>query len=194
MLLGGLRADVVRTHLGSLDPPALARLFTELESEARGDLDEGAAEVEVERFLELRYAGQEHTLQVPVPAGPIDDEALVRVRAEFERRSEESYAFTLPVAVEVVAGRLSVTSPSDRARWPSLEHPSGRELAPREVDLDQHGGVRTAEVFDRAALEPARPVDGPCVVEEPASTTLVLLGQRVVKDELGNLLIEEADR
>ena len=193
MLLGGLRSDVVRTHLGPLDAPALAQLFAELEKEALETLDEPTSAIVVERFLELRYAGQEHTLEVPLPAGAMDEDLLDRVRADFDRRSEESYAFTLPVPVEVVAGRLSVTAPAERVRWPSLSEGSGRELVAREVDLDQHGGLRTAEVWDRGALEPGRSLAGPCVVEEPASTTLVLLGQHVVKDDLGNLLIEEGD-
>jgi len=34
-------------------------------------------------------------------------------------------------------------------------------------------------------------VSGPCVIEEPAATTLVLPGQAVHRDDLGNLLIEE---
>jgi N-methylhydantoinase A len=33
---------------------------------------------------------------------------------------------------------------------------------------------------------------GPCIVEEPATTTLVLPGQVLHVDELGNLVIEEA--
>jgi N-methylhydantoinase A len=37
----------------------------------------------------------------------------------------------------------------------------------------------------------AEPVTGPCVIEEVAATTLVLPGQRVSADELGNLVIEE---
>jgi N-methylhydantoinase A len=87
-----------------------------------------------------------------------------------------------------------VTSPFDPVGWPSSAAPSkAPELATREVDLDQHGGVVMADVVDRAAMEPGRPVDGPCIVEEPASTTLVLPGQRVRSDELGNLVIEEVE-
>jgi N-methylhydantoinase A len=194
MLLGGLRADAVRTHLGPLDAEALAPLFVELEKEATDALEDPSADLEVDRFLELRYAGQEHTLEIPVPAGRVDDVLLAGLRADFDRRSLEAYAFSLPTAVEVVAARVGVDAPFDHVEWSSALERSGRRLERREVDFDQHGGVCTAEVVDRAALEAGDAVDGPCIVEEPASTTLVLPGQRVARDELGYLLIDEVDR
>ena len=66
------------------------------------------------------------------------------------------------------------------------------ELPAREVDLDEHGGVRTVAAVHRGALEPGAPMPGPCVIEEAASTTLVLPGQTVTRDAIGNLVIEEA--
>ena len=48
-------------------------------------------------------------------------------------------------------------------------------------------------VIGRAGLGRRRR-DGPCVVEEPAATTLVLPGQAVSRDEMGNLVIEEQPR
>lgn len=193
MLLGGLRADAVRTHIGPLESEALTRLFAELEREATDALEEPTEKLDVDRLVELRYAGQEHTLEIPVRVGAVDDELLAGLRADFDRRSEEVYAFSLPTAIEVVAARVSVTASFGQVEWPSSPDPSTRRLEPREVDFDQHGGVLVAEVVDRAAIEVGEAVDGPCIVEEPASTTLVLSGQRVTKDELGNLLIDEVN-
>jgi hypothetical protein len=45
-------------------------------------------------------------------------------------------------------------------------------------------------VLNRAELGRRR-IGGPCVIEEVAATTLVLPGQAVSRDELGNLVIEE---
>lgn len=193
MLLGGLRADAVRTHLGALHAATLAMLFDELQEEATAALEDPAGVSEVERFLELRYAGQEHTLEIPLPTGPIDDDALLRLRDDFDQRSEEAYAFSLPTEVEVVAARVGVTAPFDHVEWPQAPTRAAHPFAPRQVDFDQHGGVCTAQVVDRGALEVDEAVAGPCIVEEPASTTLVLPGQRVRKDDLGDLLIDEVD-
>jgi N-methylhydantoinase A/oxoprolinase/acetone carboxylase beta subunit len=65
------------------------------------------------------------------------------------------------------------------------------ELRPRDVDLDQHGGVQRASVVERRALQHGGRLAGPCVIEEPATTVLVLPGQSVAVDELSNLVIEE---
>jgi len=193
MLLSEIRSDAVRTHVGRLDPVALAPLFDELEKEAREGLEEQGANVEVHRFAELRYVGQEHALEVPLDPGPVDEALMVRLRADFDRRSEEAYAFSLPVAVEIVSARVSVSLPAPPVRWTSAGRgsPVGRSFGPREVDLDVHGGRRRALVLERSSLEPGRPVEGPCVIEEEASTTLVLPGQRVEADDLGNLIIRE---
>ena len=49
-----------------------------------------------------------------------------------------------------------------------------------------------ADAGDRVAgLASGERLAGPCVVEEPAATTLVLPGQAVYRDEMGNLVIEE---
>src|SRR5581483_3021162 len=193
MLLSEIRSDAVRTHVGRLVPEVLAPLFDELEKEAREALEEEGAQIEVHRFAELRYLGQEHALEVPVGSGPIDEGSMARLREDFDRRSEEAYAFSLTVPVEIVSARVSVSLPAPPVRWtsggrrPQVEH----EFRPREVDLDGYGGRQRASVFERASLEPGRPADGPCVIEEEASTTLVLPGQRVEADRLGNLIIRE---
>jgi N-methylhydantoinase A len=59
------------------------------------------------------------------------------------------------------------------------------------VDLDIHGGVARVPVIGRSELAGGGRLAGPCVVEEPAATTLVLPGQAVYRDEMGNLVIEE---
>jgi N-methylhydantoinase A len=193
MLLSEVRSDAVRTHVGPLDAAVLTRLFADVEREAAEAIEDRRGESRVERFAELRYVGQEHGLELPVPVGDLDDGALRTLRAEFDRRSNEAYAFSLPVDVEVISVRVAVSAPASDVRWPSETSPTGRAFARREVDLDVHGGTRTVPVLERAALEPAHPIDGPCVVQEPTSTTLVLPGQRVMPDDLGNLLIEESN-
>jgi N-methylhydantoinase A len=192
MLLSELRSDAVRTHLGELDPAILARLFDELEKQARAELEERAGTLEVNRFAELRYVGQEHGIELPLPTGPIDDAAMANLRREFDRRSEEAYAFSLTVPVELVSARVSVSAPVAPVRWNVARFGAGRSFDDRQVDFDVHGGERTATVIERSALTPGQSMAGPCVVQEESSTTVVLPGQTVVADVLGNLVITEA--
>jgi N-methylhydantoinase A len=192
MLLGSFRADAVRTHVGPLEPTALGPLFDALEREALAELEQEAGERTTERFARLRYVGQEHSLEVAVGDGPIDEGLLARLRAAFDVASVETYAFRLPTAVELVEARVSVSAErSEPIEWTTETAPAP-ELRPRDVDLDEHGGVQRVTVVERRALQPGDRLAGPCIVEEPATTVLVLPGQSVTMDGLANLVIEEA--
>jgi N-methylhydantoinase A len=139
----------------------------------------------------LRYVGQEHTLEVPLGDDPIDHDLLERLREDFDDASEEAYAFRLPTAIEIVEARVSVSvARGEPVEWAAAPAPAP-ELRPRDVDLDQHGGVQRATVVERRTLDAGDRLAGPCIVEEPATTVLVLPGQSVTLDELSNLVIEE---
>jgi N-methylhydantoinase A len=191
MLISELRSDAVRTHVGRLDASVLAPLFDELEKEARAGLEEPAPDARVGRFAGLRYQGQEHALEVPLPPGPVDDAAMEGLRTDFDDRSEEAYAFSLSVPVEMVAARVSVSAPAASVRWDVPRAGDVRTFAPREVEFDEQGGEQQATVVERSAVPHGVELQGPCIVQEEASTTLVLPGQSVVADDLGNLVITE---
>ena len=59
------------------------------------------------------------------------------------------------------------------------------------MDFDADG-LHECAVYERDLLPAGFSTDGPCVIEEPSSTTLVHPGQRVTVDEWGNLLIDAA--
>jgi N-methylhydantoinase A len=160
-----------------------------LEEEARVGLDGEAADgATVERYAQLRYRGQEHTLEVPVDDG---DSSTAVLAERFGDASERAYALRLDSPLELVAGRVVVRAPAPPLRWTPDEPAAGVSGGSRRVDFDVHGGELEAAIVDRGRLAGGEAVAGPCVVEETASTTLVLPGQRVRADEHGNLWIEE---
>ena len=191
MLLGDLRADAVRTHVGPLDAATIRPVFDELEADAMAELEREAGERSTERFARLRYVGQEHTLEVPSARGRSTMRTSGDSAERFDAASEETYAFRLPTAVEIVEARVSVSAARDEpVEWSNAPTPAP-ELGPREVDLDQHGGVQTATVVERRTLRHGDRLAGPCIVEEPATTVLVLPGQSISVDVLSNLVLEE---
>jgi N-methylhydantoinase A len=191
MLLGELRADAVRTHVGSLEPTTLVPLFGELEAKAAAELEVEAGERTIQRFARLRYVGQEHTLEVPLSQGPIDGDLLARLRADFDAASDEAYAFRLSTPAEIVEARVSVSTTRDAPVEWSTDAMPAPDLRPRDVDFDLHGGVQRATVVERRSLHTGDRLAGPCIIEEPATTVLVLPEQTVTVDELANLVIEE---
>jgi len=196
MLASPLRGEAVRTVVGPLDKIGLAAAFVPVEQAAlaelgaRGDLC--PEKIEIARYAELRYGGQEHTLEVPVP----DAAALDNIRAAFEQRCLDNYSFRLDAPLEVVSLRVSATWPAAEISWTDQSSPGPRPPGrTRLVDLDPYGAPQEIPVLLRAdlAATPTKQhwVAGPCVIEEPAATTLVLPGQAARQDEAGNLILEE---
>lgn len=205
MLAGELRADAVRTVVGPLTEDRLATALAAAREAALAELGPHAAGAFTRGYAELRYQGQEHTLEIPVPDPFVPDDAAAGVPAErvsrlreaFDRRCLEAYAFRLDAPLEVTSVRASAVARAGAdicwAADPESGHAAadGPSAASRLVDLDPYGGVTQVPVLARAELAVQAPVPGPCIVVEPAATTLVLPDQRVRRDDLGNLLIEE---
>jgi N-methylhydantoinase A len=187
MLTTPLRGEAVRTVVGPLDGTDLGKAFAPVERAALAELGERSQTAAVARYAELRYQGQEHTLEVPV-ARPAAPDGLHRA---FERRCLEAYSFRLDVPLEIVSLRVTATAPADSPLpWRGGDH-GGPPGGSRLLDLDPYGGVTQVPVLGRAELDGGGAVSGPCLVEEPAATTLVLPRQAVRHDSLGNLVIEE---
>ena len=196
MLSSPLRGDAVRTMVGPLHAIDLEAGFFPVKQAALAELGgpETEGTVEIATYAELRYAGQEHTLEVPVP----DPTALAAIRATFERRCMESYSFRLDAPLEVISLRATATRPVTQISWADGSAPGpGPPARARVVDLDPYGPTQEIPVLARSELAEhagqTAPewIAGPCVIEEAAATTLVLPGQVARQDAAGNLIIEE---
>ena len=144
------------------------------------------------RYADMRYLGQEHTVKVPFPAGEIETEELGEAARRFHEVHEREYAFRLDSPVEIVNYHLAAYGAVHKPEVATLGR-TGRSAGDaikgrREVDFDAHS-VHQADIYDRALLEPDAEFSGPAVVEEPATTIVVLPGHRVVVDDYGNLHI-----
>src|SRR5580693_7389421 len=184
MLVTDVRHDYVRTCYGRLDevPPAtLAAMIAEMTGEGRALLaSEGLADdaITAEPFFDLRYAGQEFTLRVPVGAGEVTEAGLRAVRARFDEMHESRYGHVAKdEVVEVVNVRLVATGRRDT---PDLDSPpaasgTARPAGTRQVGFAGPGGcvLRESTVWRREELAPGTRITGPAIVEEYASTVVV---------------------
>ena len=146
-----------------------------------------------QRFADMRYLGQEHTVKVALPPGRDTAESLPEIEARFHARHEQAYAFRLASAVELVNCH---TTAWGRAKKPSIRQVDTRELrlesalkGRRRVNFDELGFYE-ALVYERDLLPVDTALAGPLIVEEPASTTVVFPGQEVRRDRYGFLHIE----
>ena len=196
-LLLDVRHDLFRTYLTPADTASSAALeaeFGALEEEARARLAvEGIAGegVQLRRLMDMRYVGQWRSLTVPVST-PLEanlDASLERFHAEHERE----YAFSdREQAVEIYGLRVIGLGLVDKPAFPKLE--SGADLAQartgeRAVYFEEAGGFRDTAIYERARLPAGARFQGPAIVEQMDSTTVIPPDWGAEVDEYGNIVL-----
>jgi N-methylhydantoinase A len=202
LLVEDLRTDTVRTHLAPLDTSTLAALaahFDELERDALRWLDRErvpASRRRLERWLDLRYVGQNFELLVPVPDETWRDGDCAALHRRFFATHEQVYGFAAedePVqVVNVRAVARGLADPPKLARLPrGGPDPSAAQVTRRGVHVSDEQGFVACAVYDRARLLAGHRISGPAVIEQFDATTFLLPGQEAIVDDLGFLVIRE---
>ena len=191
-LTSELRYDVAQTFrqpLATIPPGELDARFGELEAAAMAPLlHEGHAhaQIEVRRSMDLRYAGQNYELEVPVAAGFEHD----MIRDAFYAHHRAYYTYATEEPVECVALRVAALVPGTLLRLPERT-PAGPAVLARDHRCSLPGvGEVLATIYSRPGLPVDEPITGPALIEDEQSTTVVLPGQRATADAVGNLLVE----
>ncbi|MES2534319.1 MAG: hydantoinase/oxoprolinase family protein [Pseudomonadota bacterium] len=201
MLLAPWRHDFVRTMvgvLGKLDPEWLKDAFEELAAGARrqltkDDLDQDKAVFEY--GADLRYRGQEHSISVPLAQPSALSGADADVRARFDALHDLRYGHAAAgEVIEVVNLRLTVTvarggESVDSFLAARFEPEAARPEEMRPVIYDDPAQPLNARILWRPCLAPGFSVEGPAVIEEPNSTTVLFPGDVATISEHGHILI-----
>jgi N-methylhydantoinase A len=197
MLLADLKHDYVQTFVRELEETSgaeIADTFAGLEQSATETLaEEGSKpeQIELRRFLDMRYRGQEYTLPVPITE---DLRALAdfsAVRSRFDHLHQAHYGHSAPKEpVMVVNLRLSALG--------KIENRMPLVCSSRESDRGQRGErpvifetrpVQTA-IFLRSGFKSGDALDGPAVIEDIGATILLYPGDKMQVNEYGHLVIE----
>ena len=151
----------------------------------------------VDLSLDMRYAGQNFELSVPLdagtPASPVRAVPDLQTLAEhFYRVHDATYGYhSREDAVEVVNYRLTARGRIfDDTPAPASEpdDPVPSPDAYREVWFSDAGSVRSA-VYSREQLAPGHRVAGPAIVEQLDATTPIYPSDTARVDPAGNLVI-----
>jgi N-methylhydantoinase A len=200
MLFADLRYDYVRTwptRLSDAAFEAIEPVYRELEAQGRAAVQKAAVtarEVVVARAADMRYVGQEHAVTVDLPLGLFEKHDRAGIKAEFDKTHELRYGTCAPQEpAEIVSLRATVTGLMAK---PPLAGLAEGKAAPetnahtgkRPIYFTGHGFVETPS-YARAALRAGNRIEGPAVVEEHASTTVLLPGDSLTVDGYGNLVI-----
>jgi N-methylhydantoinase A/oxoprolinase/acetone carboxylase beta subunit len=205
--MGLLATDMVYEYgattyqrLSALDAAELEGRFAELEAEARAQLEHDGIPPDrmlIQRVVDARYAGQGYELRVDVGSGTIDEQWVEKLRADFHDIHEREYSRRFEESdIEVPNVRVRGVGLMPPLKTAQLEQ--GGETPP-EAAL-RHEGTAWFRVdgelrelptryYDRAELKAGNRVEGPAIVHQYDSTTLIPPGLTAVIDEFGNIVI-----
>jgi N-methylhydantoinase A len=196
MLQTDMRHDFKKTFYGdwdTQDSAALTQEYQALETEGFEYLQgEGMSQSDItfERFADLRYEGQEYVLTIRVNAGNVDPGA---VRKAFDAAYLRQYGHSSSTtAVEVANLRVAALGLLKR---PDLPDPEAREEHPigeRGVYFD--GTSHATKIIRRETLALGDTLQGPAIIEEETTTTLVPPNWMVEVIEGGHMSMTKTDK
>lgn len=187
--------DPVMQPLGILRPADLAARFRVMEQQGRQILLSEACSPEdmvFHHYVVARYIGQMHDLQVTLET--VDEDALDLAKVAGRFHEEHRHAYGIAVDDEpvlLVSARVRAVA---RVPKPSFKGYAG-DQAPspeRTVTAWFHGtGALDVPLYRRQPWRAHFLQEGPAIVQEYDSTTVVLPGQQWHVDEFGSIVIEE---
>ncbi len=201
MLAADYRRDFVRSWFMPLDQAsfeAIEALYIEMEDQGRREIVGSGVTVDeltVERAADMRYVGQEHTVTVDLPLALFEGRDLADVKLQFDAVHELRYGYGAPgEEAEIVSLRTSVIGTMSKPTYQRAAEggeapPADARNADREVYFSETGKFIRIPVYGRDGLVAGNRIQGPALIEEYASTTVVHPGDMLHVDEFGNLVV-----
>jgi 5-oxoprolinase (ATP-hydrolysing) len=187
-----MREQSVEARLEPSSMPGILKTADDLESATRAELlgeDVPEHRIRITRRAQLRYDGTDTALTVELT----EPDTMTHA---FEERHRATYSFTLdrPVVVEALSVEATgLTEPPDLSDLaPREAGPASRPATAPTVRLHTDGSWREVPLHRREELPPGETVDGPAIIAEAGTTTVVDDGWRAATTDDGHLVMERA--
>ena len=195
LLVADVRHDYARTRLtacADLTVEQLGAVIDEMRAEAYTELAaEGFAEdaMRFEARFDMRYIGQAFELSVELPD---NTGSMAEVEAAFRGLYERRYSHATDEPSEIVCFRLAAFGVGAKPRLPEISAAGGTFAHTREGarQVTFNGAFMETSVYNRLKLPPEATLEGPALVEEPGTTTVIPPAFRARADHHGNLILE----
>ena len=190
------RYDYVSAHLAVLDEDSHAELenaFRELESMVLHQLEEKGFKREaiiLSRVVDMRYLGQGYELLVPAPS-EITRTGLKSLVSAFHEKHKAMYGYSRPEErVETTAIRIAAyvqTSKPELIEHPYAgEKPQSQALKEKRQTFFRDNWLETP-VYDRSRLKHGNVIEGPAIIEQYDSPTIIPMDWRAEIDKHHNI-------
>lgn len=197
-LTAPLAFDFVRSFVAVLDSVDWQRvnaILDDMTAQGQAILARSGVAAEEHQFTrqaDVRYVGQGHEIRIDLPAGPLGAEHLLAVRETFEGVYRSLFGRTGPnVALEAVSWRVIASGPRPSVKLSSWSPRGGSSAlkGQRLAYFPEWQEHRRVNVYDRYVLAPGTALNGPAIIEERESTTVVGPEARFEVDAARNLII-----
>jgi N-methylhydantoinase A len=198
LLVSDLKRDTVQTHFAELDSVDVSEIQSRFEAMEQAAHEEFASQgvpperIVHERAVDLRYSIQKYELPVPVARGQLKNEDKIGWRRAFDEVHEKHFGSRAEdQKVELVNYRLTtkVLVPKP-ALTKSPMRPEIPEKALKMLRKAYFDRWHECPIYDRERLTSGNRVQGPAIIEQMDSTTVVHPGMDAHIDGYGNIIIE----
>jgi len=185
------------TRLDAAKSAELELIFAGMEEAALADLMQEQftrEQLTTLRSAGMRYRGQSYEVSVPV-VGLNDDADLAALGMRFHEAHRRRYGHMAESeAVEIVNFQVTAVGAIPKPQFGAIAAPeTSQSPAPHEKRTAYFSATDAIEVpvFRRSALASGAVIDGPAVIEEKTSTTVLYPGQRAAIDGYLNIEIAQ---
>ena len=192
------RFDVSITRLLPIDQVNhvnIQQVYADLDKRIKSELEQqkSGTKTVMRRRASVRYAGQGHEILIDVPDPSMSDaDFITAFREVFNDTYKRTYGYCdadreieavdwqLVASLEEVQQSYLACAPGEHVEKP---------LVTRKTYFPEASGIVDCPIYERNTLSEDNPVDGPCIVEDPESTIVLLPGDRARVSAQGNLII-----
>ena len=197
MLFSDLRYDYVRSCFQRLATAVfddIESLYQEMETQGRQAIETSNVkpmEITLTRYADMRYVGQEHAVTVELPMSVFEARDREAIKRAFDEVHLQRYGTCAPKeAAEVVSLRATVVGvmrkPPPLSRDQDATSPQKALSRIKKVYFKAEGFIDTP-IYIRNLLDAGAVIEGPALIEEHASTTVIAPGDQLSVDKFGNL-------
>jgi N-methylhydantoinase A len=150
-----------------------------------------AADVLVERSVAVRYRGQAHHLDVPLPPGDVGEASVHKLLERFEEQYETLFgagAAFREAGFELLSARVMMTARLAPGAQPRPADPLAAAPS-RTVVFDDPAHPVSCPVWTTAFPAPGHELTGPALVAYPGQTLVIPPGTSARTDEQGNFIV-----
>ena len=201
MLMTDLRQDDVKTKIirvdENVDYDSLNKEWAKLEEKAIAEFAEKGISKDKVVFiknLDMRYAGQEHTVKVVQGVPEVNKENIEDIVEKFHEEHEKTYSFKIEDSLtEIVNLHLISYGKVDKPTITEIEDkPFTLEetiIESRPVLFEGYGKLDTV-IYDRDKMSKNMAIEGPAIIEEKTSSTIIYPEMTASVDTYGNIIIK----